>query len=260
MLAAGAIGRTILAKANSKTYLPDILDLKGKVIKYLDCLNNLAVLDRDGVTITTGQQNDVYLNLMKSETKEIFIKNVPLSNYQVSERKGIRDNISRVVDFPNSWVENYTNSDVVLFLVFWYDDIQISNLYSQQDRTNIESFEVNQFNTTQQRMMFDEDRTLVNKEIQDFYVFDNQAAFITPTGKTSVTGADIKNSYLTLVKANFEFVKNVPLILFKNSDVYKRIKLQNIVFDFSNSWIDVPPTTAANVNGKSYFFNIEYKN
>ena len=29
MLAAGAIGRTILVQANSKVYLPDILDLKG---------------------------------------------------------------------------------------------------------------------------------------------------------------------------------------------------------------------------------------
>lgn len=260
MLAAGAIGRTILARANAKTPLPDILDLKGKVIKYLDCANDLAVLDSDGVTITTGQINDVYINLMKADTQEYFIKDVPLSNYQVSERKGIRDNISRVVDFPNSFVVNHSNNDVVLFLVFWYDDIQISNLYSAADKTNIDNFEVSQFNAIQERMLFDEDRTLFNKEIQDFYIMDNQAAFITPTGKTSVTGADVANSYLTLVKGNFQFVKNVPLILFKNSDTYDRIKLQNIVFDFSNSWIDVPTATAANVNGKSYFFNIEYKN
>lgn len=259
MLAAGAIGRTIIAKANSKTYLPDILDLKGKVIKYIDCLNDLAVLDRDGVTITTGQQNTVFLNLIKSASQEIFIKNVPLSNYQVSERKGIRDNISRVVDFPHSWILNESNSDVVLFLVFWYDDIQISHLYSASDRTNIESFEVSQFNSTQQRMLFDEDRTLVDKEIQDFLVYDNTSAFVTPTGKTSVTGNDLKSSYLTLVKGNFEFVRNVPLILFKNSDTYDRIRLQNIVFDFSNSYIDVSSTVAAAVAGKSYFFNIEYK-
>lgn len=260
MLAAGAIGRTILVQANSKVYLPDILDLKGKVIKYLDCVNDLATEDSDGVTLTTGQINDVYINLMKSETQEIFIKNVPLSNFQVSERKGIRDNISRVVDFPNSWLENRSNSDVVLFLVFWYDDIQISNLYSAAERTNIESFEVEQFNAIQNKMLFDEDRTLTNKEIQDFYIFDNTNAFITPTGKTSVTGADVANSYLHLVKGNFQFVKNVPLILFKNSDTYDRIKLQNIIFDFSNSWIEISPSSAANVNGKSYFFNIEYKN
>ena len=259
MLAAGAIGRTILAKANSKTYLPDVLDLKGKVIKYIDCLNDLAIEDRDGVSITAGQQNNVFLSLIKSGTQEIFIKNVPLSNYQISERKGIRDNISRVVDFPHSWVENNSASDVVLFLVFWYDDIQISNLYSAADQTNIENFEVAQFSSTQQRMLFDEDRTLVNKEIQDFIVYDNTNAFTTPTGRTSVTGTDLASSYLTLVKGNFKFIRNVPLILFKNSDTYDRIKLQNIVFDFSNSYIDVSSTTAAAVAGKSYFFNIEYK-
>lgn len=260
MLAAGAIGKTITVKANSKTYLPDILDLKGKVIKYIDCLNDLALEDRDGVSITPGQQNNVFLNLIKAETKEIFVKNVPVSNYQVSERKGIRDNISRIIDFPNSWIDNLSNTDVVLFIVFWYDDILISNLFSTSEKTNIESFEVSQFDSAQQRIIFDENRTLVNKEIQDFYVFDNQSSFVTPSGKTSVTGADVANSYITLVKANFQFVRNVPLILFKNSDVYERIKLQNIIFDFCNSWIDVSPTTATNVNGKSYFFNIEYKN
>ena len=259
MLAAGAIGRTIIAKAHTKTYLPDILDLKGKVIKYIDCLNDMAVLDRDGVTITSGQINNCFLSLIKEGTQEIFIKNVPLSNYQVSERKGIRDNISRVVDFPHSWLENNSGSDIVLFIVFWYDDIQISNLYSAAEKTNIESFEVSQFNSTQQRMLFDEDRTLVDKQIQDFFVYDNTAAFVTPTGKTSVTGADLKSSYLTLVKGNYEFVRNVPLILFKNSDTYDRIKLQNIVFDFSNSYIDVSSTVATAVAGKSYFFNIEYK-
>lgn len=257
MLAAGAIGRTIFAPANSKTYLPDILDLKGKVIKYIDCMNGLVDEDKHGIQITGGYMTDTYLNLMKADTKEIFIKDEPLVNFQLSERRGIRDNILKVVDFPNSYIENPSNNDVFLFLVFWYDDFNLANIYSDTDLTNIDSFEVTQFNSTQNKMLFDENRTMYNKEIQDFYtILDN---FTTPKNMQSVAPSDMICSYLTLVKNNFEFVQNVPLSLFSNMYIYDRIKLQNIVFDFTNSFIEISPNAAANVAGRSYFFNVEYK-
>ena len=258
-LAAGAIGKTIIAKANSVTPLPDILDLKGKVIKYIDCLNDVVTYDREGNTITTGDQNNVYLNLMKAETKELFIENEPLSNFQLSVRRGKRDNILKVVDFPNSFILNTSNSDVLLFIVFWYDDFNLSNTYSAEDKTNIDSFEVFQFNATQLKMLFDENRTMYNKEIQDFFVIMDENSFTTPKNKQSVVSSDMLSSYLTLVKNNFEFIRNVPLALFANTAIFDRVKLQNIVFDFTNSYIEVPASISANINGKSYFFNVEYK-
>lgn len=259
MLAAGAIGKTITLKANTKTYLPDILDLKGKVIKYIDVLNGAVDYDSDGQTITTGYLNGCYLNLLKADTKELFIKNEPLTNFQYIVRRGVRDNILKIVDFPNSWIENTGNADVNVFIVFWYDDFQIANIYSEDDKTNIDSFEVEQFNNTQKKMMFDENRTMYDKQIQDFFVILNDQGFITPRSKTSVNDTVIKSSYLTLQKNNFEFLRNIPLVLFANDNVYHRIKLQNVVFDFSNSYITIPAAYAANVTGKSYFFNVEYK-
>ena len=100
---------------------------------------------------------------------------------------------------------------------------------------------------------------MYDKQIQDFFVILNDQGFITPRSKTSVNDTVIKSSYLTLQKNNFEFLRNIPLVLFANDNVYHRIKLQNVVFDFSNSYITIPAAYAANVTGKSYFFNIEYK-
>lgn len=258
-LAAGAIGRTIIAKANTTTYLPDILDLKGKVIKYIDVLNDSVDYDSDGNAITAGQINDCFLNLMKVDTKELFIKDEPASNFQFSVRNGQRDNILKIVDFPNSFVVNTSNSDITLFVVFWYDDFSISNIWSDDDKTNIDSFEVWQFNATQQKIMFDENRTMYDKEIQDFYVVLNENTFTTPKNKTSVTDTTLRSSYLTLQRNNFEFLRNIPLVLFSNRYIYDRIKLQNVVFDFSNSYITVPSSLVSAVTGKSYFFNVEYK-
>lgn len=257
-LASGAIGTTITAKAGQITYLPEIQDLRGKTIKYIDCVNGLTTQDVKGTAITANPEG-VFLTLMQKGTKNYFVKDCPISNYMLSVRKGNRDNVIRIVDFSNSFVDNKTNSDVVLYLVFWYDDEKLSNLYDETQPTNIDAFEVSQFSANENRFYFQENRTLYNKEIQLFTVPFYSSSFVAPSGKTTVSQSVIKDSFVTLQKNNFQFLRNVPLMLFVSDDYVDRIILQNIVFDFTNSYIEIPTSLIASVSGKAYFINCEYK-
>lgn len=256
-LATGAKGVTIPVPAYSKIYLPDILDLKDKNIKFLDCLNNIISADREGNAITTNI-NGVFVNLMQKETQKLFFKNLPVSQLCFPTTYGERKIVNRYIDLINSFVVNETANDVNLFFVFWYDDNKVSNPYSETQENNIDSVEVRQFSQVENKVYFDEQRTLVGKQIT-FFDFDLTGGFTTPQNNTCVGSSVLYSSFLTLQKNNYKFVENVPLACFSSMYLFNKICLSNVVFDFTNSFIEFPISEQANVIGKAFFANVYYK-
>ena len=257
--ASNAKGFTIKAKAFSKTYLPDILDLKDKQIKFIDIVAGSGVINKDLAENTISSNlNGCYINIMEQGTQNLFLKGVSLNMLNPFYRRGERELINKKIDMINSYIENDTNTGKNIYVVVWWDDPNISNGYNELDNENIDFIEVSQFDSVTNKCYFPDNRTLIGKHIS-FFNFNLSGSFVTPTMNTNVSDTDMESCFVTLIKNNYKFVENVPLSLFTTYMMYNVIKLQNVVFDLQNSYIAFPPSIASNVTGKVFFVNVEYK-
>ena len=66
--------------------------------------------------------------------------------------------------------------------------------------------------------------------------------------------ANWNTKFLTLQKNGLQFFSQVPLYIFYQADQNFQLRLQNIVFDFQNSFIETLSTTADDL--KTVFFNV----
>lgn len=256
-IASGAKTFTMVLPQYSKTYLPDILDLKDRTIKYIDCLNGMIEYDVNGNALSNDVDN-CYISLMQHGTQNLFVKGCKVSRFSPMKRVGEREEILKKIDLINSFVENTNSEPITLLFVFWYDEPQIMNPYSADQINNIDYVEIKQFDPLNNRMYFGENRTLTNKQIVSFTFPINldSEQYKTPSNKLAISNDVFSKSFLTLQKNNCMFVENVPLCLFTTDYFYNRIILQNVQFDFQNSYIRVSPNTE--IDGV-YFANVEYK-
>lgn len=253
----GAKGFTILCKAQSKTYLPDILDLKDKVIKYFDCFNAMVQTDADGNTIASDAQN-CFINLMEQGTQNLFIKNTSLSFFIPTYNLGKRYNVLKKIDLVNSYIENTGTTDKYIFISFYYNEPQVQNEWSEGQRTNIDYTEITMFSQLENKIYFPENRTLYNKQISNIICPWGEIV-TTPSGKTTPTASQLTKFFLTLQKNNFKFIENIPLVAFVDETYIERLYLSNITFDLINSYVTFPESLRTSINGKAIFLNIEYK-
>ncbi len=256
-IASGAKTFTITVPSQSKVYLPDILDLKDRTIKYIDCVNGMIEYDNKGNALSSDTDG-CYISLIQKGTQNLFIKGCTITNFIPFFRYGERDEILKEIDLINSFVENYSNQSKTLMFVFWYDEPQMMNPFYAGEPNNIDYVEIKQFDLLNNRIYFGENRTLLDKQISSFtFPFFSDGEFQTPSNRKSVSTSVLLSSFLTLQKNNFMFIENVPLVLFTDYYFFNRIILQNVKFDFQNSYISLVPSTS--VDG-IYFANIEYKN
>lgn len=255
-IASGAKGVTINVPRQTKIYLPDILDLKNKYIKYIDVCNGFINVDRNG-NIISDHVKDCYISLMEVGTQNLFYKDVNLLVLDSFKRFGKRELINKKIDLVNSYITNQGVYDINIFVVFWYDEPQVMRPYYEDQVNNVDYIEVKKFNTVENRLYFSENRTLLNKEIVNFTFVTN--TIVSPSNSNTVDFSQYQLGFLTLQRNNFMFVENVPLLLFSDYGVYSRMQLQNIQFDFINSYIDIPFNYASAIDGKCFFANVEYR-
>lgn len=219
-----------------KILLPDILDLKGKRIKHITICDSLTYAPSGKViAVPTG-----YLSLIEQNTKELKINNLPFDVLNDSVVNGNMFFINKIVDFTQSYVMIDSPSTYIgksIYMVVWYDEPKIMGLIKEPIRNTVDSFEVLIPTLTQNKYLFGENRTLYNKK------FQNLLLFVSDTGKTaqgnvSITDALSKKAFLTLSTGNYEFFRQVPIYLFNQNASTYPLRLQNIYFDFTNSYIE----------------------
>lgn len=255
-IASGAKGVTINVPAKSMVYLPDILDLKNKAIKYIDVCNSILSIDRNGNNVDYNVDN-CYISLMEVGSQNLFYKDVNLTTIDPFSKLGMRSLIDKKIDLVNSYITNQGNNNINIFIVFWYDEPQVMRPYYEDQVNNVDYIEVKKFNTVENRLYLPESRTLINKEIVNLTFIPD--TLISPSNNTTVGYSQYKVGFLTLQRNNFMFVENVPLFLFSDNEVCFRMQLQNVQFDFINSYIDIPSSQASAMNGKCFFANVEYR-
>ena len=121
-----------------------------------------------------------------------------------------------------------------------------------QNRTKYDTFELPILNTNKTRWTFPENNELRGKKFQQLML---QLSVPTPEGYTAISAAVAKNAYITLKKNNYEFIKQFPLFrLYQIGDLWP-LRFQNIVFDFTNSYIDFVSLTGITAGTSSVYIN-----
>lgn len=232
---------------NSKRfYFPEQLQLKGKRIKHIE--RALIPQTPDNVEVISSDI-DCYLSIVEQNTQTEKIQQLEASNLNIN---GNRLYINKLIDFERSYVTieaggNDLTNKVIAFIV-WYDYEMNRNIVPQSlNRTSMNNFEV-KLNGT--RTYFAENLILRGKKIQNlFLTFPG----ITPSGNEGLDYGLVWDKFITLSLNNVEFFQKVPLYVFYQTESFYQLRLQNIQFDFQNSYID---NYSLEGDQKTVFFNV----
>jgi hypothetical protein len=158
--------------------------------------------------------------------------------------------INKIIDLQQSYItltgDPADLTDTSFYLVFWYDEPMVWNVVNQNIRTRIESFDLVLSGAV--KNYFKDFRSLINKKYLNILL---SLPAVTPAGNTGINAAQLKSKFITLSKDNYEFFADVPLYLFYQADDNFKLRLQNISFDFLNSYI----TDMNGDSGLGIFFN-----
>lgn len=270
-LVSGAIGIPVHI-TGTRINLPDILELKGKRIKHIDVADMVqqTVAGHTGIGTVENYVNTLkssFLTLQEQNTHTYKVNRLSLNQLTLSQNFGNRLFINKIIDFPNSFIDfpNYYDRDSagneiyknkVIFLVFWYDEPLIMQRIEVDGKITIQNFEVNIVSTTSHRISFGDNRTLVGAKFRNIFYQSLTDNGKTPSGKISVSYEDSQKSFMNLQVENLKYFRNVPVYLFYQQENYFPIRLQNITFDFLNSYIEVAPSVTLASNS-CFFFNAE---
>lgn len=246
------LGVSIPLTGTGKIFFPEINDLKGRVIKYIDFYDVQGAYDVDYKYIAPS--NDGSLSLMEYSTKNFPIKDVPLSVFSVARNTGKRFLINRVIDVPNSYIQINQVSGNNIFFVFWYDLEESAETMLENDVYAYDTFNVIRMNRNSTGIIpFSENRTLFGKQFGSLrFQFGLNMTVMDPSVPSEYTYIDsntAKSIYITLQNGSFKFIRNVPLMLLGdyNYNNYNQLQLnrdginfKNVKFDFTNSYLQFP--------------------
>lgn len=245
-LVSGGIGvELIFPVGTRKVYFPDLAVLRGKRVKHIDLCNELSVTPRGNAIY----DNDAYITLKDNASVNYSVSNMPASQLRTSYRKGNRLCFDHVFDFSKSYVtisETLTTAKSMFFVV-WYDEPGVKSLIDPRKKRFIDSFEIKLSASNNQ---FKENRTLAKKKYQAILL---SYPTLTAENNDSITSTTAKKSYITLQKGNLQFIQNVPVYLFYQTQNYYMLNFENVSFDFTNSFIKI--INPLSTDFKSVFFN-----
>ncbi len=254
-LVSGAIGVSIQLNA-TKIYMPDIFDLRDKVIKYIDVCDEL-IQDLEGRQIDAS--NSGFINLVEKDTTNLKINDLPLDMLSLSENKGNRFKINFKCDLVNSYInwEGETNQNKSIYIIFWFDEPKTMQQITNNN-VKIDSFEIPIIANGIREVSFKENRTLYRKKFRNLLLFAPSISnMITAEGNNSMTDTQSKNIFLTLQLQNYAYIRHIPIYVFKQNAVNFEIRLQNVEFDFTNSYLEMP--SGLSYSGTSVMFNAVYQ-
>lgn len=250
-LVSGAIGVEVPMLPNvSKVYFPDIPDLRKKRIKHIDVYHPdvIGLSSPKWMDLVEGNYSDINITIVEYSTKMELIKSLPVTELN---QNGNRLYINKVIDLPRTYLDitnvPSTFRGCVMYFVFWYDEPRVWGNVSDLDKLEVLPLEIT---LKSARTYFDANNDLKNRRFQNLLL---SFPTITPKGNAGLQQNFAKGKFLTLKRGNLEFFYRVPLIVFYQSSDYYFLRLQDIIFDMQNSYIETIGTDADDL--KTVFFN-----
>lgn len=252
-LFSGTYTMEVLIGTNNKIQLTQPLDLYGKRIKHVEICDDMTV-SPSGATVYTGA-GTITMTEFNTRSKKIYDLN--FDEMRTSTNLGNMLFINKIIDFSQSELYipnagNYTGQ-AVLILIYYDEPSQMGFIPAEgQNRTKYDTFELPILNTNKTRWTFPENNELRGKKFQQLML---QLSVPTPEGYTAISAAVAKNAYITLKKNNYEFIKQFPLFrLYQIGDLWP-LRFQNVIFDFTNSYIDFVSMTGITAGTSSVYIN-----
>lgn len=236
-----------------KNYLPYVEYLNGRYIKYVDYVTVGSLVAKDGATISST--DNITVTLANSAGNAYFVKDEPLKRFDVEENLGIRKPIMQKISLQNSYLQVSDGALVgkSVVLTFWYDLPEYSSR-NKSDNVITDGWETPIVSATAHNQMPD-NRTMVNKRFRRLSVTFQSYL---PTLTDGITMEQARHIYLTLQKGTFKVIDTVPICEFYEIGKLQGIEFANIVFDFTNSYLEVG-SGATDCEGKSVLINAVYE-
>ncbi|MDO9152343.1 MAG: hypothetical protein Q7U47_01315 [Paludibacter sp.] len=237
-LVSGAIGVEIHFGLNpaQKIYFPDVIDLRKKRIKHIDiCLSDtLTKSPTNKEILGTWYQTFLTATFVESNTQNELIKDMPLDLFQ---RKGYHLFINKIIDFQKSYINlSGTEFNILrgksIYFVFWYDEPAVWGYVGVDNKISIQPIEIKLKGL---KTYFSENLNLRGKRYSNLLLSFPQ---IVPSGNAGISDVSARSKLITLNRKGLNFFYQVPLYLLYQTTYNYQYRLQNIQFDFENSYIE----------------------
>lgn len=217
-----------------RTYFPLAQKLIGRRVQSINVVSGLTPFETDAQG-TVIDNDDITLSLTSNGTDYIF-QDISLRRFRSDVCKGINISVSSVLSIQDCYITCTDDEQVgtILPLVVWYEVEGYKGVTSKRNLFN--SFDV-KIDPSQYRNYLPDNRTLAGRSFTRIF-----AAFpdVTPNYAPGVNKADImKAGYITLVKGSFAVWDRMPVAMLDQLDWYIYQELDNIVFDFDSSFVEV---------------------
>lgn len=242
-----------------RNYFPLVQKLDGKKIysiSFCDCWTtddtaNIGYLIARSLTLSLTEDGHYYP-----------IKNLPLNRINLEYTKGTNLAIERYLSTQDCYIyvpDSATDAiGKTVVLLVWYEQDGYAGYNSEV--AQYDNFEV-AVDFSKLRNYFPDDRTLAGKSFTRFFVTGTTSTTegtypaYSPSDKQLLSVDDLRKLRITLVKGSFEVWDKVPAIILLQENWYRYLALNNIVFDFESSYIEV----CKNATGTNGTLNINVK-
>ena len=248
----GIIGVEIELQPNVYSYaFPDVAILRGKKIRHIVIANPFISISPSGKELFTFYESapdNVFFSFTKRGTQEFVIDKLGAHNlFNPTSSMLLLDNI---FDLPMSRIDIDRSEEITessIYLLFLYEEPLVSNPVPQPNN-RISFFDIQ---IERSRTFFQENHNLRNNRFESILFVPVKK---NPSGVPAADESIAARTFLTLQRNNLQFFQQVPVNFFSQASNYFLYQLQNIVFDFPNSFIDVVNFDGEE-RGKTLFFN-----
>lgn len=246
-------------KRVGRNYLPDIAELRGRVVKYID----FAATDYlpDTTARGVGTSADFYFTIMDQYGVTELHRDMPLDMFNYETSLGVRQPICSKINLQNSYITctdaQYIGKNVAL--IFYYDLPEYS-ARNTTDKVVTDAVTVKLTTLLRHNAFPDIERLQGKRFRRIMFALSN----VLPDEEQSVPSLTINNLFVTLRKGTYNVVENVPLGIFWELMMLEKSEWANIIFDFQNSYITIGgagtyPNGENEFIGKAVFFNMQYE-
>ncbi|MDR1652988.1 MAG: hypothetical protein LBS01_04965 [Prevotellaceae bacterium] len=228
----GAMGVEIpMQTGRTKYSFPRLQQLEGKKILWIMQHNNFGASKTPNNYAYENQS--AYVSLCEKNTNKYILDSVESTELRGFDFGNVPQ-IRREIDFERSFFEVYNGANLdgkAKYFVIFYEEPAALHA-DRTTETDITSFQID---LQGRRTYFFENNELSTARYRNILMCDAQWS---PDKKPLYSSGEYSGMFLTLQKDNVQFFSNVPLSLLRQHSRHYYFYMENIMFDFRNSYIE----------------------
>ena len=226
-----------------RNYFPDVNDLYGRTIQSISLFPSVVPLSGKA-SVNEEDYYGMSLNLT-SDGSTYEVLNSPAIQYSSYYTLGKNVEVNQQLSLEHCYfdVQYLTQAGVIVAVLYFEADKQ----YRADAKTDLDS--TNSFDTplllgAGYRNYLPDNRDMVDKHFRGFLI-DSTMQY-SPNGQP-VDQYDLRPCYITLCKGSYAVIDRLPLQVFQQLWNIEKMRFDNILFDFEQSFIEVATNNEINL-------------